>query len=147
MQSSCLRRSKSFFSDAGASEAIAESFLEVRNESSKQVNRFGFGGCAFDFRGRGDCGPGTGFRRQDATRGRASREGTTPAGWTTKERRPTVRQLVALAAVLCQRADEPFPETRLAASELIERLRLETGHPAPRLDDLPASRRQQGERR
>ena len=52
--------------------------------------------------------------------------------WTTKERkpqerRPTVRQLVALAAVLCERADEPFPETRAAASELIERLRLETG--------------------
>jgi hypothetical protein len=61
--------------------------------------------------------------------------------WTTKERkpperRPTVRQLVALAAVLCDRADEPFPETRAAASELIERLRLETGHPAPRLADL-----------
>jgi hypothetical protein len=60
--------------------------------------------------------------------------------WTTKERkpqerRPTVRQLVALAAVLCERADEPFPETRAAASELIERLRLETGHPAPRLAD------------
>ena len=66
--------------------------------------------------------------------------------WETKERRPperrpTVRQLIALAAVFCDRADEPFPETRLAASELIERLRLETGHPAPRLDDLPAQRR------
>jgi len=61
--------------------------------------------------------------------------------WTTKDRKPTVRQLVALAVVLCERADEPFPETRLAASELIERLRLETGHPAPRLDDLPARRR------
>ncbi len=57
--------------------------------------------------------------------------------WTTKERKPTVRQLVALAAVLCERADEPFPETRAAASELIERLRLEAGHPAPRLDDVP----------
>ena len=56
--------------------------------------------------------------------------------WTTKERKPTVRQLIALAAVLCARVDEPFPETRLAASELIERLRVETGHPAPRLDDL-----------
>ena len=68
--------------------------------------------------------------------------------WATKtkerkppERRPTVRQLIALAAVLCERADEPFPETRLAASELIERLRLETGHPAPRLEDVPARRR------
>ncbi|MGI9112552.1 MAG: hypothetical protein ACR2GT_10245 [Gaiellaceae bacterium] len=57
------------------------------------------------------------------------------------ERRPTVRQVIALAAVLCERADEPFPETRLAASELIERLGLETGHPAPRLEDLPARRR------
>ncbi len=56
--------------------------------------------------------------------------------WATKDRKPTVRQLIALAAVLCERADEPFPETRFAASELIERLRLETGHPAPRLDDL-----------
>ena len=61
--------------------------------------------------------------------------------WTTKDRRPTVRQLYALATVLCERADEPFPETRVAASELIERLRLETGHPAPRLEDLPARRR------
>ena len=57
------------------------------------------------------------------------------------ERRPTVRQLIALAAVLCDKADEPFPETRVAASELIERLRLETGHPAPRLEDVPARRR------
>ena len=56
--------------------------------------------------------------------------------WATQERKPTVRQLIALAAVLCARADEPFPETRLEASELIERLRIETGHPAPRLDDL-----------
>ena len=61
--------------------------------------------------------------------------------WATKDRRPTVRQLYALATVLCERADEPFPETRVAASELIERLRLETGHPAPRLEDLPARRR------
>lgn len=61
--------------------------------------------------------------------------------WATKDRRPTVRQLYALAMALCERADEPFPETRVAASELIERLRLETGHPAPRLDDLPARRR------
>lgn len=52
-----------------------------------------------------------------------------------------MRQLYALATVLCERADEPFPETRVAASELIERLRLETGHPAPRLEDLPARRR------
>lgn len=61
--------------------------------------------------------------------------------WATKDRKPTVRQLYALALALCEKADEPFPETRVAASELIERLRLETGHPAPRLDDLPARRR------
>jgi hypothetical protein len=61
--------------------------------------------------------------------------------WATKDRKPTVRQVWALATALCERADEPFPETRVAASELIERLRLETGHPAPRLGDLAPRRR------
>jgi hypothetical protein len=51
--------------------------------------------------------------------------------------RPTVRQIYALAAALCERAGEEFPETRDAASELIERLRIENGHPAPRLEDSP----------
>src|SRR5437763_16753614 len=51
--------------------------------------------------------------------------------------RPTVRQIYALAAALCEKAGEEFPETREAASELIERLRVENGHPAPRLEDLP----------
>jgi hypothetical protein len=51
--------------------------------------------------------------------------------------RPTVRQIYALAAALCEKAGEEFPETRAAASELIERLRIESGHPAPRLEDLP----------
>ena len=51
--------------------------------------------------------------------------------------RPTVRQIYALAAALCEKAGEEFPQTREAASELIERLRLENGHPAPRLEDLP----------
>jgi hypothetical protein len=50
--------------------------------------------------------------------------------------RPTVKQVYALAAALCERADEAFPETRLEASEVIERLRLEIGHPAPRLSDV-----------
>ena len=36
-----------------------------------------------------------------------------------------------------ERAGEEFPETREAASELIERLRIENGHPAPRLEDVP----------
>lgn len=53
---------------------------------------------------------------------------------------PTVRQVYALAAALCERAGEEFPETREAASETIERLRIENGHPAPRLDDAPPRR-------
>lgn len=48
-----------------------------------------------------------------------------------------MRQVYALAAVLCERAGEEFPETASAASELIERLRVETGHPQPRLEDVP----------
>jgi hypothetical protein len=32
---------------------------------------------------------------------------------------------------------EEFPATREAASETIERLRIENGHPAPRLEDTP----------
>jgi hypothetical protein len=54
---------------------------------------------------------------------------------------PTVRQVYALAAALCSRAGLAFPETREAASELIERVRLEIGHPAPRLSDTPLRRR------
>ena len=48
-----------------------------------------------------------------------------------------MRQIYALAAALCEKAGEEFPETREDASELIERLRIENGHPAPRLEDLP----------
>jgi hypothetical protein len=54
---------------------------------------------------------------------------------------PTVRQVYALAAALCSRAGLAFPETREAASDLIECVRLEIGHPAPRLSDLPLRRR------
>ena len=54
------------------------------------------------------------------------------------EGKPTVRQVYALAAALCERLGEEFPESRAAASELIERLRTENGHPAPRLEDAPA---------
>jgi hypothetical protein len=50
---------------------------------------------------------------------------------------PTVRQIYALAAVLCVRYGQDFPETRSEASRLIERLRFAQGHPAPRLEDLP----------
>jgi len=54
-----------------------------------------------------------------------------------KRDKPTVRQVYALAAALCERMGEEFPETRAGASELVERLRIENGHPAPRLEDAP----------
>jgi hypothetical protein len=54
--------------------------------------------------------------------------------------------MYALAAALCERAGEVFPETLDAASELIERLRTENGHPAPRRDDL-SGRRDAAEKR
>lgn len=38
--------------------------------------------------------------------------------------KPTPRQVYALAAALCERAGEEFPETRDGASGLIERLRV-----------------------
>jgi hypothetical protein len=50
---------------------------------------------------------------------------------------PTVRQIYALAAALCERMGEEFPETRESASETIERLRIENGHTQPRLEDVP----------
>jgi hypothetical protein len=60
---------------------------------------------------------------------------------------PTVRQVYALAGALCERAGEAYPRTRAEASELIERLRTENGHPAPRLDDTPfRPRRRPGSR-
>ena len=45
---------------------------------------------------------------------------------------PTVRQIYALAAALCERSGEEFPATREVASEAIERLRVENGYLAPR---------------
>ena len=45
------------------------------------------------------------------------------------------RQIYAVTAVLCERVHAEFPQTRGEASALIERLRVEQGHPAPRLDD------------
>jgi hypothetical protein len=62
----------------------------------------------------------------------------------TAERKPTVRQVYALAAALCERAGEVFPETSDCASELIERLRIESGHPAPRREDAPLRPRRRG---
>ena len=52
-----------------------------------------------------------------------------------KRGKPTVRQVYARAAALCERIGEEFPESRGAASELIERLRIENGHPAPQLEE------------
>jgi hypothetical protein len=63
--------------------------------------------------------------------------GKGPAG----ERKPTVRQVYALAAALTERLGEEFPATAAQASELIERLRIENGHPAPRLEDTAARSR------
>jgi hypothetical protein len=51
--------------------------------------------------------------------------------------KPTVRQVYALAAALCALCDERFPQTRDEASQLIERLRRQLGHPRPRLEDTP----------
>ena len=62
------------------------------------------------------------------------------------KRKPTVRQVYALAAALCERAGEEFPETSDGASELIERLRIESGHPAPRLEDTSLRPRRRGRR-
>ena len=55
-----------------------------------------------------------------------------------RHRPPTVRQIYALAAALCERMGEEFPDSMEAASEQIERLRTENGHPAPRLEDGPS---------
>jgi hypothetical protein len=63
----------------------------------------------------------------------------------TRETAPTVRQVYALVAALCERLGEEFPASREAASETIERLRIENGHPAPALEDTP--RRPPRERR
>lgn len=62
---------------------------------------------------------------------------THPRGREPGDRKPTVRQIYALAAALAERLGEEFPATAAQASELIERLRIENGHPAPRLEDTP----------
>jgi hypothetical protein len=67
---------------------------------------------------------------------------THPRGIEPGSRRPTVRQIYALAAALAERVGEEFPATAADASALIERLRTESGHPAPRLEDT--SRRRPG---
>jgi hypothetical protein len=59
---------------------------------------------------------------------------------------PTTRQIYALAAALCERMGEEFPSTREAASMTIERLRIENGHPSPRLEDTPFRPRRRSRR-
>jgi hypothetical protein len=59
---------------------------------------------------------------------------------------PTVKQVYALAAVLCQMVDEEFPKDRENASQLIERFRRALGHPNPRLDESPRRRTRAGAR-
>lgn len=65
---------------------------------------------------------------------------THPRGIQPDGRKPTVRQIYALAAALAERLGEEFPATAADASALIERLRTESGHPAPRLEDSPRRR-------
>jgi hypothetical protein len=72
-------------------------------------------------------------------------EGTHPQS--SGEGKPTIRQVYALAGALCERLGEEWPDTRGAASELIERLRTENGHQAPRLEDTPPRPRQVRHRR
>jgi hypothetical protein len=54
---------------------------------------------------------------------------------------PTVRQIYALAAALCERTGEEFPATRELASEAIERIRAENGHPVPLFQEAAPPRR------
>jgi hypothetical protein len=62
-------------------------------------------------------------------------------------RRPTIRQVYALAHALCAKVDERFPVTFSEASVLLERLRYEIGHPEPRLEDCPQRPRPRWRRR
>ena len=66
---------------------------------------------------------------------------THPRGKELGDRKPTVRQIYALAAALAERLGESFPATAADASKLIERLRIENGHPAPGLEDTPLRQR------
>ena len=62
-------------------------------------------------------------------------------------KKPSARQIYALAAALCERQGEEFPKTLAAASALLERVRTEIGHPAPRLEDTPLRPRTRRRRR
>jgi hypothetical protein len=62
-------------------------------------------------------------------------------------RGPTVRQVYAIAAALCAKLDEPWPETFDEASQLIGRIRTEIGHAQPRLEECASRRRPKWARR
>ena len=80
---------------------------------------------------------------RDLSRAASTTQARTSPKWPPKKppKKPSVRQVFALAAVLCERDGIEFPATRDAASKLIERLRLETGHPRPRREDTQRERR------
>jgi hypothetical protein len=65
----------------------------------------------------------------------------------TPPRAPSIRQVYALAGALCERFGVEWPSTRAEASAAIERLRIEIGHPSPRLEDRPPPRRRRRRRR
>jgi len=51
--------------------------------------------------------------------------------------RASVKQIYALAAVLCERTGESFPQTRSAASEMLDRLKGKTAASAITENDVP----------
>ena len=60
--------------------------------------------------------------------------------WKNPGRKPTVKQVYAVAFELCERAGEQFPETVAEASAFIERLRIENGKPVEPREPRPQIR-------
>jgi hypothetical protein len=50
-----------------------------------------------------------------------------------RREKPSVKQVYALAAALCERMGDEFPESRAAASDLLQRLWEENGDPRAKL--------------
>ena len=50
-----------------------------------------------------------------------------------RQKPPRVKQVYALAAALCTFTGQEFPRTREEATDLIERIRIDIGHPEPSL--------------
>jgi hypothetical protein len=57
-----------------------------------------------------------------------------------RQEKPSVKQVYALAAALCERMGEEFPESKLEASDLIQRLWDENGDPRAARFREPATR-------